>query len=62
MTDPAYAAKLRSLSFSRHGARRAKATTDRDGDVAITTTEHWDDHVDVVVRPRTHLTKGPAHG
>jgi hypothetical protein len=44
----------RNLSFgvlSRRGSTERKVVTDeRDGSVAGTQTEHWDDHVDAEVR------------
>jgi len=45
-----------NLSFgvlSRRGSTERKAIADeRDGSVAAVQTEHWDDHVDVVARPK----------
>lgn len=55
MSQP-YAAKLRTLSFGRPEARKAKRTTDLHDSHAVTVTEHWDDRVDVSVHglPTVH--------
>jgi hypothetical protein len=52
--------KLRTLSFSRPSARGPKVTTDELGH---TTTEHWDDRVDVTISaPHVTAQMGPAGG
>lgn len=58
-----YADKLRSLSFARPSARGVKVTTDVHDHHTVDVIEHWDDRVDVTVRPETiHLSRGAEHG
>jgi hypothetical protein len=45
-----YREKLRSLGF-RKGPRTPKTTTDVHDHHSVDVTEHWDDRVDVTVRP-----------
>jgi hypothetical protein len=50
--------KLKSLSFMG-SERRAKTTVDVHDYGKVKTTEHWNDRVDVDVKPDTIRLKGP---
>lgn len=53
----AFREKLRSLSFST-GPRAPKITVDHHDHHTMEVTEHWDDRVDVTMKPETiNLTK-----
>lgn len=45
-----FAEKVRSLGVSRPERRAAKVVTDVHDGHTVTTTEHWDDRVDVHVK------------
>ncbi len=56
--DISFAEKLRSINFGSSSRRGVKKTTDEHGTHDVTVTEHWNDRVDVTVKPPTmHKTR-----
>ena len=51
--------KIRSINFGMPARRKPKATTDVHDSHTVTTTEHWNDRVDVNAKLSTVKVKGP---